>query len=286
MSVNGASGTVIAKVTSQQPHLRQLAGAYELVFPLIATRSAYLDPERHAVIHGARVRLKSTSRGPLNIGYARPEIPLLLKPDQHATDQHFAIFLKLSGQQIAAMENVRSGGNVDFELLITGDATDPHGTYPFQDTVNIHLPRSTWIGMMSEARVIDILLLELPIPIGPKTPEWRAIAENIERARRQFIEANHVDCIATCRAVLQELGYLLTKEKEWSGPAIGRLAEKQRNDMTKTERELAIFAAARHYTSQAHHPESEGGVSQYSRSEATMLLSLTSALAARVTAST
>jgi hypothetical protein len=42
--------------------------------------------------------------------------------------------------------------------------------------------------------------------------------------------------------------------------------------MTGGEREAALWAAARHYAHLAHHGPSDGGVSQYSRAEAQLVL--------------
>lgn len=54
------------------------------------------------------------------------------------------------------------------------------------------------------------------------------------------------------------------------------------NDITKDEREAALWGAVRHYTHQAHHSGSEGGVSVYSRAEARLVLTLTASFVARM----
>ena len=67
---------------------------------------------------------------------------------------------------------------------------------------------------------------------------------------------------------------------EGASKLLGRSRE-ERNAMSKKDREGAILAAIRHYTNQAHHAEGDSGVQNYSRSEASLLLRLVAAFAAR-----
>jgi len=54
-----------------------------------------------------------------------------------------------------------------------------------------------------------------------------------------------------------------------------------RSSMSKLEREFLLRSVVKHYTHLAHHPSAEGEIHFFSRSDAYMILAITSALVSR-----
>ena len=124
-----------------------------------------------------------------------------------------------------------------------------------------------------------MLLLEVALPLPGRSKKWAAVEKDLLRAEEEFRNGNYHSCVSSCRTVIQELGHKRFSNKSWAEPLLTRLSS-ERKEMSKNEREGAIWGAVRHYTHQAHHSDSEGGISEYSRAEAQLILTLTSAFVA------
>lgn len=266
----------IADTRIQGVTLRPLVGCYELIFGLYLNIHADETVSRRASITGARVTLKPSAGGQHSLGFARPEGPfeIVCKPSGSAATP--GLHLILQPGQIAAIETLRGTGDLTFELLAVGMGTDENGEHQVQDEWRVTVPRSEWIEKLRSAGARNILLMEVPLPLPPFAGDWKDIAEKLQRAEDQYRNGDYHSCIASCRTVIQELGHLRFNRKEWAGEPLNRLGN-DRNTMSKNEREAALWAVLRHYTHQAHHGSSEGGVPDYSRAEAQFVLSLTAA---------
>ncbi|MGE3333419.1 MAG: hypothetical protein AB7I36_07240 [Rhodospirillaceae bacterium] len=278
-SVNGRD---FGKATAQGVHLQQIIGAYQLTFIAeISLRNTKEDYEATAEIHGARVSLKGIGGVAHLLGMARPETPFRIRLFEFSHSEQVVLSMSVSGQQIAAIEAMRNGGDLDFELIVTGNGSAEHGPCSVHDQWIFHISRSEWIEKLNKSGAINIELFEVPIPIGPKTPQARQIFEHVDKARRHLAEAGFSDCVAECRLAVQELGVEWTQEATWSDGVLKKMAVGDRGT-SKKERELAVFASVRSYAHLPHHSASEGGTSDYTRADAIFVLSLTIALTARV----
>jgi len=259
--------------------LRPLVGAYELIFSLYVTIHADENALRKAMITGARVTLKGGLGRQESLGFARPEAPFDIVSKTCGTAMTPSLHLTIQPGQVAAIETLRDTGDLTFELLAIGTGVDKNGEHQIQDKWRIVEPRSEWIKKLHEAGARNVLLLEVPLPIGDVLEGWEDIASGLKRAEDQYRNGDYHSCIGSCRTVIQELGYFRYKIEEWAGEPLRRLSS-DRKGMTKGEREAALWAVLRHYTHQAHHGPSEGGVPDYSRADAHFVLSLTAAAVA------
>ncbi len=274
------SSRSIAEARIQHLSIRPVFGAYELIFGLSITVSAEQDLGRWATIAGTRVSVKSSDGPQQQVGFARPEIPIAIRPHPFTSNMTPSVSLAVQPQQVLALEEMRAGGDLNFELLAVGEGYDGEREQQIQDTWRISIPRSDWIEKMRAAGILDILLLEIPMPAGELSDEWAELGDHLMRAQRHFLNGEYFSCVSQCRLVVHEVGQKkFGKGEEWAVPLLKRLAH-ERDKMTKDEREAAIYAVLRHYTHQAHHSKSEGGEAAYTRSEAKMILSQTAALVA------
>jgi len=272
---------IIAEARIQGVTLRSVLGAYELIFGLYLTVNAHEEAVRRASIMGARVTVKAGAGKSHALGFARPETPFEIITNKFASTMTPALTLTLQPGQLAALEELRGTGDLDFELLASGIGSGQHGLEQVQDTWRVHIPRSDWIRKLREAGARNVLLLEVPLSLPAEADS--SIARELRRAEEQFRNGDYYACVGSCRTAMQELGHRKFGKKSWAGPLLSRLAS-ARDEMEKDEREAALWGALRHYTHQAHHAEGEGGVSAYTRSEAQLILTLTASLAARAQA--
>lgn len=274
---------IIANANVQGVSLRPVVGAYELVFGLHLTVHPEREFARCASIIGARITVKAGGSQNHAIGFARPEGAFEIRQRPRQSTMTPGLVLPMQPHQLAALEDQRGSGDLDFELEATGIGTDRNGEEQVQDTWRVHVPRSDWIKKLRDAKARNMLLLQIPLPFPTRSKKWGQVASELGRAEEHFRNGDYHACAASCRTVLQEVGFQKYKKRHWAGTLLNRLAD-GRDGMTKDEREAALWGAVRHYTHQAHHSGSEGGVTVYSRAEAQFVLTLTASFVARMQA--
>jgi hypothetical protein len=274
---------IIADTRIQCVSIRPVVGAYELVFPLQLTVDASEEKPMRATLFGARISVKGANKSMASIGFARPELPTVIRQYEFRSSSTPVFVLTLQAGQLAALEALRGTSDLDFELLVMGTGDSSSGEQQIQDTCRLHVPRSDWIKNLQNAHARNILLLEVPLPIHETSEEWEEISNSLRRAEEQFRLGDYHACIASCRTVVQELGHFHFKDKDWAGPVLSRFAS-DRNGMVKEEREAGMWGSLRHYTHQAHHGASEGGITHYGRADAQLVLTLTASFVAHLQA--
>lgn len=272
-------GRVIAEARIQGVTLRGMLGAFELMFGFyLSVKPKTQDPERLSIT-GARIRVSRQGEAWQELGYATPQWPFEVIAHQHQINMSPGLILSLQYSQINALEDLRDTGDLDFELLVFGKGFDANGEHTVQETLRTHVPKSVWIKQLKDAKARDVLMLEVPMSFVGSTKRDKEIHKNLRHAEECYRNGDYLGCVASCRTAVQELGYRKQKNKNWAGNALSALAG-ERNSMGKDAREIALFSALRHYTHLAHHSDSEGGVTSYTRAEARLILSMTASVLA------
>ena len=271
---------IVANISLQYIALRAVVSGYELVFGTKLEPLPSLDKGiRHAVLHGAECTIKPGGGQEMRLAYARFDVPVKITgaPDTVRSATTIALRLPLSPPQLAAIEDLRAGGDLVFELTPTGEGQRQAGQHYIQDTWRRTIPKSEWIQKLRDAVAADTLLIEVPIAWSPTSEKAKVAGERLRNAQMHFHHGNYTSCVAACRTVIAELHGPAQNSK----PKTTDGQTKSRRDMTKSEREADLVEAVRNYTHLAHHAETEGGYANYSRSEARFLLTITAAIAAR-----
>jgi hypothetical protein len=270
---------IVAEANIQNVYLCPALGAYELRFHLrISVKDASKNLKQFS-ISGARISAKGNSGKAKYIGYAFPEKPLNIRQKTYDQEKHYELFLNLTQNQICNLETLRDGSDLSFDVVLIGEGYAQQEVHQIQDELRNQIPRSNWLEMLAEGGARNVILLEIPIPFEDSQPEWEKITTTLEKAETYYRNGDYIACVSNCRTVIQELGFHRFKDKEWHVDQFNNI-KNNRPNMTKDERETALWALLRHYTHQAHHGESEGGVVNYGRSDAQMALSLTAAFVA------
>ena len=213
--------------------------------------------------------------GPKAVGFARPEQPLELVCKDFMGTATPTLHLCLQPNQMAALEALRAAGDLTFDLAFVGTGADEHGDQYLHGQCSVRVPRSEWLQTLRGAGARNVMLFEVALPLeGEVCDLWREVVSNLRSAEADFGGGNYRGCIASCRAVFDELAGLRDLELPL---AFKRLGEGRSGDMTKPQREEAVYAALRHYTHLAHHAAGDGGETSFTRGEAQFMLSATAA---------
>lgn len=263
----------IADVKIDAVQLRQVLQSYELMFLISGTLFAQQEGvSRWLVVHGAYVALQ-TNAGLVDLPLAHVDQPVIIRQTQYPGTCSLQLRVNLHPHQLAALEAVRNGGNLDFQLRLAargGDSQRGANDWPEQPTLAVHVPESSWVAQLESAKALRVLLLEIPMPISGAP--GRAADKHLIRAQQHYIDGNYRECVSECRQFAEELG----------GSRLAAALTKLKNDrmnMSKDERQTAILASLQNYAHLAAHSSSEGGV-DYNRADAAFALSVAAALAA------
>jgi len=267
----------IASLSVQGVHLKKATGAYELFIGLdLQMQTSSEDEVYYLRVEAARLFVKGANGIERYIGILRPTELNMLRTWDYSHRQCLEMTLMLQPGQVAAIEDIRGGGDLTFKFEVRGQAYLNGDEQRAHDNFTVRVPKSEWLNRLKSARFMDVLLLEVPFSAIDLPEQLRVIRDDLEQAQNLFMNADYANCVAQCRHAIQELGHYVYDDQKWAEGALKKLNDEARA-MGKEEREKAIFAAIRHYVHQAHHSSGEGGVRHYDRSEARMILQMTAA---------
>ena len=272
---------VFADARIQGVTLHPAVGACELRFGLMIVVSATTDTEPcRAVIEGARVNVKTGGSNRDDLGFARSDRRLEIVTGPHQDRTAATLSLPLQPGQLTALETLRGGGDLHFDLEVMGTGSGRTGMAAVQDVLRCDVPSSEWIEKLRAARARDLLLLEVPLPVLERSERWKNISDELMRAESRFRNGDYHACVSACRVIVDELGRQMFGSTDWAGLSLGCLSSKDRGKTSKGEPERAILATLRHYTHLAHHGHSEGGEVSYSRADAHHVLTVVASVVA------
>lgn len=257
---------VVATVETRRVALRPILGGYELTFPIQAQTTPVRDRAWWFRIEAARVKLLADP--PRELGVSRPDRAATIRQNNGAFPQTVDVVLSLQRHQLTALEDARGSRDLDFSLTLLGEGGDgAEIRESFQTDTKLIVPRSEWLEQLRTAGALDVLLLEIPMPVGVLTSAQAAAAGHLRQAQLHFYGGHYADCVGALRLALDAMGVT-------SDPL--NFFAANRNAMMKTERGQALYAAIRHFAHPAHHV----GADPYDRSDAKLMLQLVAACTA------
>lgn len=276
------SGQTVAEVQVEHIELRRLIGAYELIVRIQG--SSVIDPgaSHWIMLHGAQMYMWVQGKPKQSLGIARPDRPERIATSDTSLTVSAELKLTLQPHQIAAIEDYCDAQDLHFDIVVVGSGNGPalRGQFtPTVDQLSKEIARSEWIRKLRDAGALDIVVIEVPMPVAEPPEKLRALVDHLRRAQKMFLDGNYPECVAHCRDVMD----LVDKTKgavQHYAEALKKLSiAEDRKAMLKAEREIALLAAVRHYTHLAHHSDNP---SEYiTPSEAKMILALSATLVAR-----
>ncbi len=266
-----------AHVDINQVSIQPAIGGFELVFGL-QLRTVTPDPNYWAVLHGAAAQIAGAHGAFVRLGQAFPSAPVRIRTTPNSLTSTCEFRLPLTAHQVAAIEELRDSGDLQIRLVISGEGgpvNHPERAENVHGELLTRVPQSVWIGELGVAKVMDVLLLEVPMPFVDPPPPHREMMAALRTAQRLFIGGNYSESVTRCRTAIEAMATLAGRGERWTGPVFDTLKER-RQELTKGQRELVLEAALLHFTHLGAHPNEV----QISRRDAKLALSWTASVLA------
>lgn len=275
LSLNHGS-QIIADVRVQALTGQAGIGVYQLRFSLLLVIPAAAKPESYAQLRNVRAKVLAGSEDGARkyLGLAVPEAVLSFSQRAHSQDERFLLDLTVTQEQLSALEDLRGGGGVHFELVLQGETEGQHGILRADDVVLWKANLSAWMSVLAELCVKDVVVVSVELPSYTASGKGRSAIDALRRAKEDMIAGNYDVVVSRCRLALESL------RMEFGEAGDANALEsfvKSRKAMSKRERLIMVIEAVRHYTHTAHHVDGEGRMEWYSRADATFVLSIAAA---------
>ena len=232
---------------------------------------------------GGSVTVKTRKRPTINLGHLYTDRPVWLSTSPHPHNKHYlSMFVDLAPEQIEALEESRNGeGGLDFTLAVTALTEYQENIDQANDSVLFPINQSDWLGVLTQIGYGDYLLFEVPSP--PSTSPDTDYIVRLREARQHIWLGQYDVAVTDCRAALacytkgKGLDSAITASSRNFCSKNDANGEGARNAMSKDDRFLFLYRAAKHLTDAPAHPEGRPP-QPFTRSQAISVLSIVAAL--------
>lgn len=224
----------------------------------------------------ARVELGQES---VRIGSAMPEFPQVLTANEFGESGVLGFELLLSATKIEKIEEFREGDGIEIKLRITGERVGQQYTVQHDDVL-FRINQSQWVDVLKQMNFGTYLLCEVPIELGTDE-QLRDVWLAMEKARSLLYNGHFDNAVMECRKALET-----TIKRVGLVEELSRIITKSRQGhrkLSKRERILYLYEAARRAMHLAAHPDENDEVVTFSRREALLIFSLTAGAIAEIT---
>lgn len=221
----------------------------------------------------ANVWVHASNRGRLLLGTGEFEKPLIIRRLMNSSAQSSLLRVTFGDAQLLALEELRGGGGVVFEVEVIGLAHAPNDTHPTEHTVRLEMNLSHWAKVLESLGAADSIVVGVDIPLNASTRMVHVVT-CLKKARDALVAGEYHHAVGSCRLALDSL-------KEAS-PVLQELSKfvwgGRSSEFSKPQRAAAIYNAVRNYTHLSHHVGGEGRPEVFSRRDAAMVLTTTASL--------
>ena len=261
MGITAGGGTVVVDFKAGSVHGLPMLGAYLLRFFV-----NYSMPPWNKTYRFSNMRARiSLANGLQILGFAYPEVPMVLTSHSHHQDATVSFDIALTANQLEALERIRLGKELTFVLDIQGEVTYNSERDSRNDRIQVLVNQKTWIDALKEMNFSSSILVELPLNSQEvaASAAWKAV----QKAKEHLYYGNYDEVVSVCRVALEGI----QASKEEVADSIKSFAS-DRRAMTKKQRSIYALASLEHYTHPAHHIE---GMESYNRNDAIFVLGAT-----------
>jgi hypothetical protein len=210
--------------------------------------------------------------GPKPLGIAHPETSWFRSTTDHPRRELLALHLDLAGEQLEALERLRGGGSlffqVQFRMLIR---SRERGMELGFESVWFEANLSEWSKVLKNLGYLDMLLVAVELPIELPSPLSTAI-DQLRAAHQDLIAGRYDSTVGRCRMAMDSVEAVVRYESAMANIRETFSSKSEiREAMTKRSRADLIRMAIRHYTHLAHHVDS-GPPESFGRHEALFIL--------------
>jgi hypothetical protein len=214
----------------------------------------------------------------LPLGEAAAETSWFTTTGDHARRDMLSVLLDLTGEQLAALETLRSGGSVWFRIdthAIIGsvDRGRERGFEQLWWEANL----TSWSRVLKDLGYIDLLLLSIEIPLSDGPSEYMTAIQHIRDAHDDLIAGRYDAVVRRARLAMDAIDAVVSSDGR-RNDAITIFADRERRSkMPKRLRSDLVQIAIRHYAHLGHHVDSAGSVELFSRHDAQFIVAAAAA---------
>lgn len=254
--------------------IRAGLGHYALVFSVRLSTPGNQDGAAYWLtnVH-AKVHVSAPGKPPISVGHALTDLPIAIRAGQYPNPYDQSFEVRLSPQELQALEDVRNGGDLNFSIVLNGLAAKiGDEPVPAHDTVHGQAVHSEWIKQLNSSGFTNTLLLEVPLAsLGSKK-----IAEPLHQARELLLAGRYADVVAKCRVVMETIDNVAPT----GTTNVLESYQKLRDALPMPERLQLLRNFAKNFMHPAAHGDKKAVNTIYTRGDASMALAVAAALAA------
>ncbi|HWV46284.1 MAG TPA: hypothetical protein VN039_09745, partial [Nitrospira sp.] len=264
----------IADFANPRVRLESRFGGFELAFDFqgrIFRQEVETDARRY-VAYGAWLRLQLPGQA-VDLGYLRPLVPVVMQQLTHETICNFSLAMDCHASQIEIVETYRNGGGLELSLQIHGLSSRPPIAFDREETQStpayLSVPQSDWIKQLNRSGAGMVMLSEIHFPSVDRNALAHPGRKHLLDAQTKFLAGDWTGCVAECRKVAEAFG----------DRKLGKIKAsfiKESGIMPKTDRLTMLLVAVEHCAHVAAHATDGSPQEDFTRSEALLLLRLTS----------
>lgn len=206
----------------------------------------------------------------LGRAHAQPhQLPIV--PANYAQERQINFELELDRARLEAIESVRNGGDITFNITFFPTLADQSGQLR-QTTAQAAFVanQSTWAAVLEQMDYRKVMLLELPVPDAVQFPEVAAAARTLGQAQQAMARGDYRESVGLCRDVLEEMMRALKDDDNID--FVGQ------REIDKAKRLRLLRRAARVFTHPARHRDEVTVAFEWNRIDAASTISLVAAL--------
>jgi len=204
-------------------------------------------------------------------------VPMETLPVQSHPASAVQTSLQLEGDldraRIEAIEAVRAGGNLILDVDMVAQFSNGQAM-PVSEGLTVN--QGVWVSILGEMEYQRALLIEVPVPDPAEQPELAAAVEGLAQAQVLFLGGHDREAVGTCRDVLEEITRAFGDDDKID-PEIERILFSNSRAMTKADRLRVLRRALKLVTHPARHRDQVAALIDWSRIDASAVITMTAA---------
>ena len=256
-------------------------GFYRLIIRVDYTMHSKPPEQKVTVTNiGGTMEVRGKDTSARFLGYLQreaPESPLVTY--EQTNKRNFQVEIELDAKRIAAIEDIRLGGDLNFTLNIYGVARSASDGRSRTVTASLQYRanQSTWIEVLDQMKYRRTMLLEIPILDEKVSPRFPEAAEHLRTARTHLLSGHFRDSVGACRDVMESLSKALSDDKYQPDEEIKSWFKDMRS-MGKEERLRLVRRAVTVLTHPARHADEVSASIEWSPMDARAVIVMAATL--------
>jgi len=197
---------------------------------------------------------------------------LTMSPNNRMSEE---LILEATKSQLAAIEDSRAGGGLQFVVWLRGNVHHPQGLQPFVEHIHYQVNQSKWLEVLEQLQYARTMLLEVPLP-SPLQDDMTPWFHHLKEAHQALTQGRWREAVGQCRDVLESL--------EQAAKAAGEdRAElpKDRRTWSKSQRYCHVQQALLILAHAARHADQVAQAIDWEREDAQTMLLMTASILRR-----